>query len=145
MAELDYAYLAEYARVDPGGSLTSVGGSYTHVGVGAVPAQHLLGVAGRIRTTTDSPGVTLRIVMRDEAKKMSLSLETQLQPEENARVYAGNKVGILFAINTVMPIVGLGSYEVVVELDDVPVRHLYFTVEHAQPAGREDHLRLPCT
>ena len=134
VAELDYAFLAEYARVDPSGSLTSVGASYTHVGIPMTPTQHLLSVAGRIRITTESPSVLLRVVMRDAAKTMSVSYETTLEPVPGARVYAGNKLGILFALNTLMPIIELGSYEVVLELDDVEVRRLYFTAETVEPA-----------
>jgi len=134
VAELDYAYLAEYVRVDPGGSLTSVGASYTHVGVPMVPTQHLVGVAGRIRTTVDVPSVVLKVTIRDHAERMSLSFQTVLKPAATSRVYAGDKIGILFAMNTLIPIIGYGSYEVVLELDNDEVRRLYFTAEQVEPA-----------
>jgi hypothetical protein len=90
VAELDYAYLAEYARVDPGGSLTAVGASYTHVSLATLPTQHLIAVAGRIRATTAEPSVLLTMIMRDEAQSLSMSFETTLVPTSGARVYAGN-------------------------------------------------------
>lgn len=134
MAELDYAYLAEYARVDPGGSLTAVGASYTHVTLPTLPTQHLIAVAGRIRATTAEPSVLLRLIISDEAQSLSMSFETVLVPAPDARVYAGNKLGILFAFNTLMPITSYGTYDVFLELDGVEVRRLVFTVEQAHAA-----------
>ena len=47
MAELDYAFVAEYARVDPTGTLTAVGASPMRLGVAALPGTLLVYVAGR--------------------------------------------------------------------------------------------------
>lgn len=52
MADLDYAFLADYAKVERG-LLTCVGGSYTHLFVQKLPATHMLYVAGRIRADLD--------------------------------------------------------------------------------------------
>jgi len=46
--ELDYAYLAEFAKVE-NNSLTAVGASYTHVEADRLPVIHTVYVAGRVR------------------------------------------------------------------------------------------------
>lgn len=131
MAELDYAYLAEYARVDPPGAITAVGASYTHIFVPTFPGQHLLSVAGRIRTVVGEGSLTLGIAVRFEAA-FELKVELPILEADNARPY-NDKVGRLFAITTVVPLPGPGLYEVDLSIDGENVRRLAFDAELAGP------------
>jgi hypothetical protein len=53
MAELDYAFIAEFAKVE-GGKLTAIGASYMQITPPAFPVAHYLSVAGRIRAPEDT-------------------------------------------------------------------------------------------
>lgn len=48
LARLQYALLAEYARVDAAGLLTVVGAGFDHVGVQSLPAYQSMGLALRL-------------------------------------------------------------------------------------------------
>ena len=52
MAELDYAFLADYATISEG-RLTAVGASFTHVFVPQLPVEISFAVAGRLRVRED--------------------------------------------------------------------------------------------
>jgi hypothetical protein len=127
VAELDYAFIAEYAKVEPGGKLTTVGASYTHLIVSAVPAQHLLAVAGRIRAAENElPDVTVSIV--SPGGRFKISLELSMSDASGIRPYDG-KIGILFAANTLVPLLEPGLYEVFIAVDGQEARRLAFDVE----------------
>jgi hypothetical protein len=128
MPDLDYAFIAEYARVDPGGKLTAIGASYTEVPVPQLPVSHLLSVAGRIRSTLESEPARLRVVLKPPGGNVSLSLESELRPGADLRPYDGDKVGIVFALTTVVPLTTPGLCEVRLFLDDQEVRLLMFEV-----------------
>ncbi|MHA7240013.1 DUF6941 family protein [Arthrobacter sp. TMS1-12-1] len=125
MADLDYAFLAEFAKVE-GNKLTAVGASYTHVQVPSLPSQHLVYVAGRIRAPegSDAPQVTIRYVSADEA--VEIALEASLTVE-HARPYAG-RIGLTFAMGFGVPLSAEGLHNVYIQLDGTDVRHLAFTV-----------------
>jgi hypothetical protein len=87
MAELDYAFLADFARVDANGTLTSVGASFTHVQVQTLPMQRMLSVAGRIRSRRGDPPVALRVSISTPRDEIQLSFDAQLQIGPGARPY----------------------------------------------------------
>lgn len=135
MAELDYAFLANYARVDPGGTLTAVGASFTHVQAGSVPTQHLLSVAGRIRSHIDAGPVPLRVTLTTPGDEIRLTFDAELQASEGARPYAGGRIGLLFAVTLAIPLPRVGLYEVTLRLDgaEEAARRLMFDVEIGPP------------
>jgi|SRR6478735_7026310 len=122
MAELDYAFIAEYAQITDG-NLTVVNASFIHVKT-PVPGFLSFAVAGRVRAPADAGEVHLavRFVAPDPNTAITwrLGLSTEGHP-----VY-DNKVGILFAIRTTTPLQAHGLYQVFIDIDEQEVRRLAF-------------------
>lgn len=58
VAELDYAFIAEFAKVESG-KLTVVGASYTEISARSFPTQHFFSCAGRVRMALGEPPADL--------------------------------------------------------------------------------------
>lgn len=127
MAELDYAFIAEYASVEAG-KLTAVGASYTTVKVESFPAMHLLSIAGRVRATEGTEGIHLRVSVNPPAPGVEIVADGLLAPNESTTVYDG-KIGIIFAISTMVQLAAVGLVEVQIEVDGQHVRRLAFEVQ----------------
>ncbi len=121
MAELDYAYLAEFAQIIDG-KLTAVNASFLDVKT-PVPAHFQFAVAGRVRTSADTEQVRLavKLVSTDSA---TFVWNAELSPE-GLPVYDG-KVGILFAVRVGIPLTKHGLFVVTIDVDDEEVRRLAF-------------------
>lgn len=135
VAELDYAFLAEYAKVEPGGNLTAVGASYTYLTVKAFPGQHLLSVAGRIRIKVgETPRLLLSVASPNE--RIRIDTEVQLHAGDDARPYGPNldTIGLQFALTLMLTLPDPGLYAVNLALDDTFVRHLAFTAQEQSEA-----------
>lgn len=126
MAELDYAYLAEYATVQSG-RLTAVGASFTHLALQSFDAPIPLAVAGRIRAAEGTDQVELEIEISGPGEFVTRA-DFTVAASEDARPYKG-RVGIVFAANTLLPVLGTGLYEVRLSLDGEEVRLLAFDLE----------------
>lgn len=126
-AELDYAFLAEYAKVDSN-KLTAVGASYTYLFTDEVPALHLLSVAGRIRVPEDYGVVPLSINLVAPEEQYTISVETELQQTKDFHPYDG-KVGLVFAVTMQIPLATAGLYEVTLDLEGERARRLAFEVK----------------
>lgn len=134
---MDYAFLAEYAKVDPGGNLTAVGASYTHLLVPSFPAGHLVSVAGRVRAGMgEAP--SLRVVALTPGESVRIETEMQLAPASQARPYDPDQgtVGLQFALSMILPMPTPGLYTFDLVLEGVQVRRLAFTAEQAEPQGQ---------
>lgn len=124
-AELDYAFLAEYAKVDKG-RLTAVGASFTEVQASSSPSILELSVAGRVRWLDSDEPPTLRMALGKAGEQDGqLSLETMLEVDEHAVRYDG-KVANVFAFRGPMYIGAPGIYECHIYLNDQHVRRLAF-------------------
>jgi len=126
MAELDYAFLAEFATVQ-GTKLTAVGASFTYVAVTDFPAVMRLFVAGRFRAREDEREVPISVRLVAPARGVDIQLEGSLGQGPNQRPYNG-KVGLLFAVEIPVQITSTGLYEVFVGTGDAE-RRLAFAVE----------------
>lgn len=127
-SELDYAFLAEYAKAERG-TISAIGASYTEVRVDRFPASHLLCVAGRVRTGVDDPAPELQVTFTPASEEFALRAAGVLPRDQNAVSYA-NKVGYVFALSVSVELDRAGLYRATVELDGVEVRQLFFTVTH---------------
>ncbi|GAA3305402.1 DUF6941 family protein [Glutamicibacter nicotianae] len=126
-AELDYAFLADFAQVSDN-KLTTVGASYTHVYTSSVPGGHLLYIAGRIRCPENLQEVPLKIVASPPNKEFEIAGELTLGHQGEIRPYDG-KVGLLFSMGINLPLPSEGLYEINLFLEDRLVRRLAFSVE----------------
>src|SRR5689334_15083029 len=91
---LDYAFLAEYAKVTEG-LLTALGASYTFVGAATLPSPFTLCVAGRVRAEAGSrPNLGISLRTPEDRYRLELGLELTT---EGARPYGkhNNRVGVL--------------------------------------------------
>lgn len=131
MAELDYLFLADFAKVEPSGTLTVVGASWTVLRVQSFPAMHMLGIAGRVRLHAGDAPAPGRLLIEGPDESVSLNLEITIEADQNARVYGDNRVGSLFAVNLPVPIVKAGLHWVRLELEGQTVRSLAFEAVQA--------------
>lgn len=125
MADLDYAFLADFAQIE-GGKLSVIGGSYTHARVESDSGIWLTSVAGRVRSHIDSPPLDLSIVIKGPGGSYEVVQNATLEVGEDARPYGDGKVGILFATTFALPILELGLFTVELRLDSELVRTLAF-------------------
>lgn len=128
MAELDYAYLADYAAVQDG-KLSAIGASFTHVVAVAIPTSMSIGIAGRIRTTSSerTAALTVRITAPDDG--FDIELSGVVAAADAVRPYADGKLGLLFALNAQVPIMSEGLYTFDIEVNGKNSRRLAFSVE----------------
>lgn len=131
--ELDYAYLAEYAKVD-GGKLTVVDASFTHVTGTTLPGVFSFAVAGRVRVPAGFREIVLNFEFANPNRQTVLKFDAPLSADPAERPYK-DRVGRLFALNLGLPIAEPGLCVVTIGIDDQEVRTLAFEVEPAPQAG----------
>lgn len=128
MAELDYAFLADFARVDPNGTLTAVGASWTQVLTPTVPSTHRMAVAGRVRSRLGAAAVPFTLEVQGPGESFRMQINGELRSDNHAFPYGDGKIGIIFALNLDVPLPTAGLYQVYLSLDEVRVRRLAFDV-----------------
>jgi len=126
MAELDYAFLADYASVD-GDKLTAAGASFTYVEVPYVPAPLRLFVAGRIRAKVEETEIDFALKIVPPSPAAEIVFEGTVVPNDSFRPYDG-KVGVLFALEVPLTLHSEGLHEVFVSVSGA-IRRLAFSVE----------------
>ncbi|HCB06110.1 MAG TPA: hypothetical protein PLZ93_09675 [Nocardioides sp.] len=134
MAELDYAFIADFAKVEPNGTLTAVGASWTFLNAREFPSAHRMAVAGRVRGSVDEEPVTLRIDVRGPNDTFRLATDSQLSPQVSARPYGDGRVGLLFALDLQVPLTSVGLYEIYISVNGVEARRLAFEAAVAETA-----------
>lgn len=123
MAELDYAFLAEYAQIT-NGNLTAVNASFINIKT-PVPSVFPLAVAGRLRAPADAGEVKLGITFTTPSDDgPTITWQLNLNTEGNP-VY-DNKVGILFSVRAAVPINTHGLYLFTIDIDGKKARTLAF-------------------
>lgn len=127
MAELDYAYLADYAQIE-NGKISALGASYTHAVIPHLPVSWMTSVVGRIRAAEDEGPVTVRIEIMAPEDGYTIRFESEIPRPADARPYRG-KVGLLFTVTAQLPIAAEGLYTVEIYVNDEHARRLAFEVE----------------
>mgnify|MGYP006887528295 CR=1 FL=1 len=124
-AELDYAFLAEYAKAEDG-KITAVGASFTQVEAMNYPGILDVSVAGRIRRleTDPEPELSIRFVKHGEANPI-IDVRASLEDEHDAVRYDG-KIAAVFVFRAPLLVAEPGLYECFVDLNDLPARRLAF-------------------
>ncbi|WP_018296341.1 DUF6941 family protein [Corynebacterium lubricantis] len=126
-AELDYAYLAEYAKTEMG-TITAIGASFTEVKVDAFPVYMDIAVAGRVRKLVNDQAPTLRLEFVDTANEPLITVERVLEPDQDSVEYAG-KTASVFAYRGPLPLNKPGLYQCKIYLNEILARELAFTAE----------------
>ncbi|ORV89417.1 hypothetical protein AWC08_21895 [Mycobacterium gordonae] len=125
-AELDYAFVAEYAKVEASGTLTAIGASYLEVRPPGLPAQHSLAIAGRVRAPEDTQSIELLIRINPPGP-MNIEINGTLTPGPEPVRYDG-KVAVLFTAMSVIPLVAPGLCEIFIDIDGREQRRLAFNI-----------------
>lgn len=127
MATLDYAFVADFAKVEPNGTLTTVGASWTFLEASVLPTVHRMAVAGRVRTQVGDAPTDIRVTVRGPGGLFELSADGQFSGPA-PRPYADGRVGQLFALDLQIPLPEAGLYEVLIDIDGERARRLAFEV-----------------
>jgi len=125
-AELDYAYLARWARVNTDGTLTAIDASFVTTRAPGGVLQ--LAVAGRVRFTGAPYQCKADIAITIGGLTVSLGMDLSA---EDAPSYAGDRRHVLFALTTQIPVPELGDCHVTISLDGEMARELVCTVTGA--------------
>lgn len=128
MAELDYAFLAEYAKTERG-TITAVGASFTEVKSSVFPSFLDVAIAGRIRRPQDegAPSIRIRISGPNNVEESQVDFEFDLEDEVDAVKYNG-KIGSVFVFRGPIHIGAAGLYEFSIDLNGEHARTLAFEV-----------------
>lgn len=122
--ELDYAFLAQWARVNADGTLTAIDASFLRVGIrigGVFP----VAVAGRVRFLEPPYEADLTVEMKIGNVTLDYSAHI-FAAEESA--YGDGRRHSLFALTTQVPITSYGEQTITVKLNGgEQVRTLIFT------------------
>lgn len=124
MADLDYAYLADYATVSEG-KITAVGASFTHMFTPSVPTQAKFSIAGRVRVQEHEEPPEISIDVRAERSQQNIEINGQIAPNPAAIVYDG-KVGILFTLDVSLEMRYAELVTVDISLGGIKQRRLAF-------------------
>jgi hypothetical protein len=127
MAELDYAFIAEFAKVE-NGKLTAIGASYIDIRPPVLPIQHLLSIAGRARAPEDTEVIGFSININPPGNAMNFVLAGEMRPDAGDSVRYDGKVGVLFAFSIPITLTVEGLCEIFVKIDDAEPRRLAFRV-----------------
>ena len=133
VAELDYAFVADFARVEPNGTLTAISASWTNLVVRSFPAGRRLAIAGRVRGHIDEPSIPVRVTMSGPDAKVIFTFDFTVSPGESAQPYGEGLIGHLFAIDTMMPLTSPGVHSIEVFIDNVLARTLKFEARQGLP------------
>jgi len=127
LARLDYALLAEFARVDHGGLLTVVGGGFTQVNVTSLPAQRQLYVAMRLLLAANEDGAEVTFTVRPPDGRYKINLAGAVERPVNASAIKG-EIGVMLATGVGVPLPVDGRYEVQITVNGESSSQLPFVV-----------------
>lgn len=127
-AELDYAFLAEYAKTERG-TITAIGASFTEAKAVSFPSVVDIAVAGRVRRPEDSeaPELSISISGPSDNGDPQIEFDFKLENEDDAVRYDG-KVASVFVFRGPIYIAEPGLYECNIGIDGERVRRLAFEV-----------------
>ncbi len=109
MATLDYALLAEYARIDPAGLVTIVGGSFDRVQAMSTSGAHPTYLVMRVLLDESEEAASFEVSVEPPNKVYALQL-TGTAARHPAAVPVDGRVGVTLTIGLMVPIVAAGLY-----------------------------------
>jgi hypothetical protein len=123
--ELDYAFIAEFAKVESG-KLTAVGASYLEVRPPTFPVPHSFSIAGRIRAPEDTEAIGL-VIRINPPGNMNIVFNGTLTPGADSVRYDG-KEAVLFAATASIVLATPGLCEIFIDVDGLEQRRLAFNI-----------------
>ncbi|TLP72945.1 DUF6941 family protein [Nesterenkonia sphaerica] len=125
--ELDYAYLAEYARTERG-AITAVGASYTRVLTDLLPMSFTVYVAGRFRAPAKGQPFEVDITFGRADDDETIRLGNTFNPATAPDSYR-DRVGLTFAVGIPAEVENEGLHKVEIFANNRSVRKLFFDVD----------------
>lgn len=128
MASLDFAFLAQSARVDAGNTLSGLGVGFTHIHVPGLPVAINITVAGLVWMTEEDEGsshLSLTLVGAEETYEASLDATLTVATVE--RPLEG-RLAATFDIPVTVAVPVAGIYRVTISLDGTIAKTLAFEV-----------------
>jgi hypothetical protein len=120
MATLEFAFLAEYAKVEANATITAVGAGVRGVGVPAENGEFVIFVAGSVDRERGEGAAALTITVEAPHDKYQMSQSAAM----DAAPSTGDFATTVFAFGLNVPVVGLGKYAVRLELNETEVGNL---------------------
>ena len=130
VATLDYALLAEYARIDPAGLVTIVGGSFDRVQAPSTGGIQQTYVVMRVLLDESEEAASFEVSVEPPNKAYAMQLAGTAR-RNPAAVPVDGRVGVTLTIGLMVPIVAVGRYVATVSLEGQPVQDLPFMVDIA--------------
>jgi hypothetical protein len=134
VAELEFAILAEYARLEPGsGLLTLVGGGFDRVTAQTLPVRLQAAYAVRVSLgEKDEPGADLVVIVESPREESVLQVVGRFDKPDNP-VVVGGKVGVTTVAPLVMSLQVAGTYKVRLLINGTEEHGHAFEVVSAPP------------
>jgi hypothetical protein len=136
VAELDFAMLAEFARVDPSGLLTIVNGAFDQIEMPGPGLVQRMALAFRIELEPNetSASFEVKITQPDEGAAL-LGLSGTSVPNTEGKTPVG-KLGVITAVDMGFPVMKPGRYVIQVFVEGELAKQLPFDVRfQTPPAG----------
>lgn len=135
MADLDFAILAEYARVDPSGLLTVIGGTFERLQINGPGLVHQVYLAIRAKLDDSENSVSFQVkVLPPDQTQFQMGITGTANVNPRAQPMSGNKA-VLSVVGMGIPINSPGRYTVQVTLEGGARRDLQFIVDFAQQSA----------
>jgi hypothetical protein len=133
VAEIDYAILAEYGRVDPAGLVTVVGASFDRLTLGSIPGAVQLSIVVRVIGERGEGDISIRIDVYGPTDDLLVGARATLSEPAQANLFAG-RFAVAGAYSFPIPFQASGGHTVKVWIDEPgsPGRTILFEVVQAQ-------------
>lgn len=135
MAQLDFAMLAEFARLDPSGLLTVVGGGFDRVQVSAPGLVNQMFLVMRFKLEDDerSASYEVKVIPPGDAPPFRMTLTGTAETPADAQFIPGN-LAATSVIGLGIPLETSGTFRVQVLMNGEVAREVRFAVDIADQA-----------
>lgn len=134
MATLDYALLAEFARVDAAGLLTVVGASFDRLQAPGPGTGQQMAVVLRVLLDEDEPAADFQVNIEPPNFQFTISF-TGTAERNDLAVPVDGHIAVSLALDVTVPLLAAGRYVVSVSLGETVVKRLPFVVEFPPAPG----------
>jgi hypothetical protein len=130
MPQLDYAFLCDFVKADPGGLAHVIGAGIDTVYAAETPTAHNFGLLIRITFTQGESGRPHRVEVffRTEDGDELAKIEGVVSPVWDQGLPPGWPIGALLALNFGLPLPSIGLYALEIMIDDSSAKSLNLRV-----------------